>query len=217
VESKLSPLGTSATEWPTLPAPGDYDDGEFGGIKIGRGNRSTQRKPAPVPLCPPQIPLGQTRSRTRAAAVGSQLLTAWAMARPSLHCNLSWSSATHRTLYVTQIAVMIGAKRCCSWTNFRKQEDCTPTLLRKGCTCFPLQLKTTSFQKENTVSSEDETKTNRWLHKWDAVHWFRIECGNVSHCNGNWDTERYPSMMSLNFLFYLCRKLRLKWVQIRGQ
>jgi hypothetical protein len=23
---------------------------------IGRGNRSTQRKPAPVPLCPPRIP-----------------------------------------------------------------------------------------------------------------------------------------------------------------
>jgi hypothetical protein len=30
VESKLGPLGTSATEWPIVPAPGDYDDGEFG-------------------------------------------------------------------------------------------------------------------------------------------------------------------------------------------
>jgi hypothetical protein len=27
-----------------------------GGKKIGRGNRSTRRKPAPAPLCPPQIP-----------------------------------------------------------------------------------------------------------------------------------------------------------------
>jgi hypothetical protein len=69
-------LGTSATEWPIVPAPGDYDDGEFGGMKIGRGNRSTRRKPAPAPLCPPQIPLDQTRARTRAAAVGSQRLTA---------------------------------------------------------------------------------------------------------------------------------------------
>jgi hypothetical protein len=51
-------------------------------MKIGRGNRSTRRKPAPAPLCPPQIPLDQTRARTRAAAVGSQRLTAWAMARP---------------------------------------------------------------------------------------------------------------------------------------
>jgi hypothetical protein len=36
----------------------------------------------PAPLCPPQIPHDLTRARTRAAAVGSQGLTAWAMARP---------------------------------------------------------------------------------------------------------------------------------------
>jgi hypothetical protein len=35
---------------------GDGDCGETGGMKIGRGNRSTRRKPAPAPLCPPQIP-----------------------------------------------------------------------------------------------------------------------------------------------------------------
>jgi hypothetical protein len=35
-----------------------------------------------TPLCPPQIPLDQNRARTRAAAVGSQRLTAWAMAWP---------------------------------------------------------------------------------------------------------------------------------------
>jgi hypothetical protein len=34
----------------------DGDCGPIGGIKIGRGNRSTRRKPAPVPLSPPQIP-----------------------------------------------------------------------------------------------------------------------------------------------------------------
>jgi hypothetical protein len=35
------------------------DEGDCGaivGMKIGRGNRSTRRKPAPAPLCPPQIP-----------------------------------------------------------------------------------------------------------------------------------------------------------------
>jgi hypothetical protein len=47
----MGPLGTSATKWPIVPAPGDYEDGEFGGI-IGRGNGSTRRKPAPVPFCP---------------------------------------------------------------------------------------------------------------------------------------------------------------------
>jgi hypothetical protein len=39
-----------------VPAPGDYDDGEIGGMMIGRGNRSTLRKPTPMPLCPPQKP-----------------------------------------------------------------------------------------------------------------------------------------------------------------
>jgi hypothetical protein len=57
-----------------VPAPGDYDDGEIGGM-IGRGNRSTRRKPAPVSLCPPQTPHA-ARTRTLAAAVGSQRLTA---------------------------------------------------------------------------------------------------------------------------------------------
>jgi hypothetical protein len=61
--------------WPTVPVPGDCEDGEFGEMKIGRGNRSIRRKPAPAPLCPPQIPLDQNRARTRATAVGSQGLT----------------------------------------------------------------------------------------------------------------------------------------------
>jgi hypothetical protein len=35
VESILGSLGTSTTEWPIVPAPGDCDDdGEFGGMKI---------------------------------------------------------------------------------------------------------------------------------------------------------------------------------------
>jgi hypothetical protein len=34
VESKLGPLGTLATNWPIVPAPGDCEDGEFGGIKL---------------------------------------------------------------------------------------------------------------------------------------------------------------------------------------
>jgi hypothetical protein len=29
--------------------------GAVGGMRIGRGNQSTWRKPEPVPLCPPQI------------------------------------------------------------------------------------------------------------------------------------------------------------------
>jgi hypothetical protein len=48
----------------------DGDCGAIGGMRIGRGNRSTWRKPATVPPSPPQFPHDLTRARTRAAAVG---------------------------------------------------------------------------------------------------------------------------------------------------
>jgi hypothetical protein len=60
----------------------DDDCGAVGGMRTGRGNRSIRRKPAPVPLCPPQIPHDLTWARTWTSAVGSRRLTAWAMARP---------------------------------------------------------------------------------------------------------------------------------------
>jgi hypothetical protein len=65
---KLGPLGTAATNRPTMAAPGDYNE-EIGGM-ISKGNRSTQRKPAPVPLCSLQN-LHASRTRTRAAGMGS--------------------------------------------------------------------------------------------------------------------------------------------------
>jgi hypothetical protein len=50
--------------------------------EFGRGNRSTRRKPAPGPLCPPQNPSWRPGLEPQTAVVGSQRLTAWAMARP---------------------------------------------------------------------------------------------------------------------------------------
>jgi hypothetical protein len=65
--------------WPIVQAP----DNRWGGLWSNWWNEDcTGRKPEPAPFCPPQIPHNQTRARTRAAAVGSQRLTAWAMARP---------------------------------------------------------------------------------------------------------------------------------------
>jgi hypothetical protein len=69
---RLSPLGTSATSWPIVPAPAVA----VGGMRIGRGNRSTRREPAPTPPCPPQIPHDLTRARTLAAPMGTRRLTA---------------------------------------------------------------------------------------------------------------------------------------------
>jgi hypothetical protein len=43
----------------------EYDDG----LIIGRGNRNNVRKPALMPLCPPQIPHSLSWDRTRGAAV----------------------------------------------------------------------------------------------------------------------------------------------------
>jgi hypothetical protein len=80
----VSPLGTSATIVGLYYQPRMIDDqcGAVGGMRIGRGDRSTRRKPAPVLLCPPQIIHDLNWARTRAAAVGSRRPTAWAMARP---------------------------------------------------------------------------------------------------------------------------------------
>jgi hypothetical protein len=63
-------------------------------MKIGRENRSTGRKLSPAPLWPPQIPLDQIRTRTRATAVGSKRPTAWVMERP-----LSWLHLPLSLLY----------------------------------------------------------------------------------------------------------------------
>jgi hypothetical protein len=71
---RLSPLGTAAITG-LLYQPQMIDDrdyGAIGGMKIGRGNRNTWRRHAPVRLRLPQIPHDQTR----AVAVGSQRLTA---------------------------------------------------------------------------------------------------------------------------------------------
>jgi hypothetical protein len=50
----------SSSQGLCVSAPGDCEDGEVGGMNgFDRGNRSTRRKPAPTPLCPPQIPLSR--------------------------------------------------------------------------------------------------------------------------------------------------------------
>jgi hypothetical protein len=75
---RLSPLGTPTTIG-LLYQPRMIDDDEYGavgGMRIGRGNRSPRRKPAPVPGCPPQVLHDLALVRNRAVAVGSRRLTA---------------------------------------------------------------------------------------------------------------------------------------------
>jgi hypothetical protein len=55
----------------------DGDDcGAISGMNEGHGNRSTRRKPAPGPLCRPQIPHDLMRPQTRAEAKESLRLIA---------------------------------------------------------------------------------------------------------------------------------------------
>jgi hypothetical protein len=70
----LSPLGMSATTWPIVAARNEKY-GAFGGISFGRGNRSTRRKPAPMPFCLPQIPHDLIWVRMWVVAAGSWRLT----------------------------------------------------------------------------------------------------------------------------------------------
>jgi hypothetical protein len=56
--------------------------GAVDGVRFSGRDQSTRRAPSTVPLCPPQIPHDLNWDRTRAAEVGSRLLTAWAMSRP---------------------------------------------------------------------------------------------------------------------------------------
>jgi hypothetical protein len=60
-----------ASIWPIVPAPDEDDDdddcGVVSGMIISKGTRSTPRKPAPVLLCPPQVPYDLAWARTREA------------------------------------------------------------------------------------------------------------------------------------------------------
>jgi hypothetical protein len=67
------------------------------GMQIGKGKPSTQRKPHPMPLCPPQIPL----HLTRASAVGSKHVSGNFEPYPTsmqtttgVHCGAVWRALT---------------------------------------------------------------------------------------------------------------------------
>jgi hypothetical protein len=76
---QLGPFGTAATNKPTVPA-----DGEIGGMMIGRGNWSTRERTCPSAALSTTNPTCSAQTRTQAAAVGSQQLTAWATFSPIL-------------------------------------------------------------------------------------------------------------------------------------
>jgi hypothetical protein len=82
----LGPLGTAATDRPTVPAPGDYDDEEIGGMMIRRRNRSTRRKPATLSMAKPMCCPDANLSRRGGMAATNRLSysTAFVVKKPNL-------------------------------------------------------------------------------------------------------------------------------------
>jgi hypothetical protein len=56
----LDQLGTAATNRSIVPAPGDYDDGDIGGI-FGKGTRFVHHKPHMLPRREPGLPRWEAR------------------------------------------------------------------------------------------------------------------------------------------------------------
>jgi hypothetical protein len=128
--------------------------------ELARGNRSTRRKPAPMPLCSPQLPYDLTWDRTRWAAVGSRRLTSWAMARPGIR---GYSEVT----ILHNISIDVSPSQCfitCT-TCIRKRKWAwlLSCLLRIAYECkqTAMNTETGSFAK---ISS---------CELWRRVAWFR--------------------------------------------
>jgi hypothetical protein len=74
-------------QWPIVHPPDDILVWSHSGMIFTGKNRRNQRKPCPMPFCPPQIPHGLTRAWTWASTVRGQQLTTWPMVWPSHdHC-----------------------------------------------------------------------------------------------------------------------------------
>jgi hypothetical protein len=90
---RLSPLGSSATLWPVVPAPHDR---WLGWLWSNRWNTNWQGKPkysektCHSSTLSSQIAHDLIRVWTRAAAVGSRRLIAWAMTRPNILCKFKY-------------------------------------------------------------------------------------------------------------------------------
>jgi hypothetical protein len=93
-----------------------------GGMRIGRRNKSTRRKPTAVPLCPQYIPHDLAWDGDHASEVGSGRLIAWIKVRPvSLLIQvLNYVSVEFKYFKYNSIIIMLMtvAARSEAWTVF---------------------------------------------------------------------------------------------------
>jgi hypothetical protein len=109
----VSTLGTSVVPAQVMD---DYE-GKAVGVMIGRGNRSTRRKPASLPLCPPQIPYDPTWARTRAVTVRTQRLTGLSYGAP-IYLTLLKTLPSKRNLNLKRCRIIAWNVECVQLTAF---------------------------------------------------------------------------------------------------
>jgi hypothetical protein len=106
-------------------------------------------KPVPVPFCPPQIPHGLSRARSRAFAVRGRRLTTWTIARPAI-------SLKFRNI-LFQATDDLAMLSCCVLTSTISWHSVTDTSTRqrtKRFFCFQRE------QRRNTILLPSTTAAN---------------------------------------------------------
>jgi hypothetical protein len=109
------------------------------------------KKSVPVPLCPPQIPHGCTRDRTRASAVGGRRLTAWAMARPYHSCYMS-----------VHVTITIGLLLSVCVRTVRPYTFVSYLLVTLSYACFPVPLSNTVELRDHVWSAHETWNVARF-------------------------------------------------------
>jgi hypothetical protein len=156
-----------------------------GGIIYWQGKtEELGEKPIPLPLCPPQIPHGITRARTRASAVRGRRLTTWAMVR---HASSLYSNSC-------QVLRSISSIHCCDsfgtaflqffgsswqWRNVRLLRR---TLIEESCVLRPGDLG-----GQGTGAARPARRPGGWSSRnWRTSRWCyrELHIGRVfmQHC-----------------------------------
>jgi hypothetical protein len=147
-----------------------------GGMRIGKGNRSTRRKPAPMPLCSPQIPHDPTYARTWTTAVGSRRLTARAMTRRLLMTMLECLSKLCQNDIVGS---SIPSNRSCSWRHCHQNTSAktkTKSVQKLSMYIWPGLLESFSYLTCDRVKEKGPEENNG-----SCFYWSLPKATNISH------------------------------------
>ena len=161
-------------------------------------------KPVPVPLCPPQIPHGLTRDRTRASAVTGRRLTVWAMARPSFHVYFNLCFKQHRTFpfqilyYIPFVALSrqntnSAVDRQC----FKKQRISTVSSALQNIMRIPI----TEVWTENKIHSSRVCILSKKFVKTKPSSWCRFVNSFLQHFHWYFFTYLQQSRLQPSVIF----------------